>query len=1010
MRAGRAAQSEVVVAGAGLVGLAISALLARRGIPVLVIEAREDPRITESSTLRSIGLTLCARGIRALDGLALGSRMRNLLIPAIGRCVHFSDGTAELQRYDLVGDKALYSIRRSTLLSLLCSAAHEAGVQFRFGTRCAEVDEQARYVVVTDGTGTRSEVRYEALICADGARSPMRSHLVTRYGASARLEVVPEVYKEINIRGEAARKLEANALHVWPRDEHLLIALPNIDGSFAASLFMPPDEPVLEGAGTIEAVAACIERRFPELHSLAPQYAAEFIANPLGRMTTVQCDRWSYPGNVLLVGDAAHAMLPFYGQGMNCAFEGCQLLLQLMEGHTGDWGALFDEFERQRRHDVDVMWELSHRHRTNLGHRVAEDEYRQRRELETALQRSYPDRFMPLYALLAFSTLPYSQALARAEYQDALLDRLTTAEVIAGELAPLPDGVQDYRPDWLPAVPRRVPLSFSQERIWFYEKYWPDDSGYSLTIPQELRGPLDVRALEKSLQSLVDRHEALRSRIVEEHGEPWQIVSPPGTFPVRHVTDPVGGSMTVEAVARARQTLGAGRMDLGAPLFQCVLWRFSDEEHLLVLNVHHIIVDRFSISVMMEELSALYSAFAAGTDPGLPPVRHQFSEYIAWERGALKGDFLKSGLAFWRQRLEGAAELALPADLHRPAKVTNRNAVVTATFPGGATRLRELARTTSVTPFVAALACYFVLLSRWSKQSDISVGCVVANRTHPTSIGAVGCFFNTMVIRAEPSPDLALRDFLRQLRRRTSEALAYQHIPVDAIVTELGAGGNSSRRPLYQAMFTYRYGADPLRLTRLTTTPAGHRYVQAPTELALELIDRAGEMIVICQYDADLFERATIEKIVSRFGSVVESGALDPAARLGDLFSGRLELLDRHHEDRPIPMPEAASGLSQEQADTPADTALTATEQVLARLWRELLKLDEIAVSDNFFNLGGDSLLATRLTIRIQSQLRVSLPTRAVFESSTLRGLAKVVDASTKGSAEPIPPRIARRR
>jgi kynurenine 3-monooxygenase len=1003
-----AAQSEVVVAGAGLVGLAISALLARRGIPVLVIEAHQDPRIVEASTLRSIGLTLCARGIRALDGLALGSRIRNLLIPASGRCVHFPDGTAELQRYDLVGDKSLYSIRRNTLLSLLCAAAHEAGVQFRFGTRCVELDEQARHVVVSDATGARSPVKYQALICADGARSLMRSHLAARYGASARLEVVPEVYKEINLHREAARTLEPNALHVWPRDEHLLIALPNVDGSYAASLFMPPDEPVLKGAGTIEEAAAYIEKRFPELPHLAPQCAAEFAANPIGRLVTVQCDRWSYPGNVLLAGDAAHAMLPFYGQGMNCAFEGCELLVQLMEGGDGNWGAIFDEFERQRRHDVHVMWELSHRHRNNLGHRVAQEHYRQRRQLETTLQRSYPDRFLPLYALLAFSTLPYSRALARAEYQDAALDSLPTAEGIAGALAPLSEEVQDYRPDWLPPVPRRIALSFSQERIWFFERYWPDDNSYSVAIPQEMRGPLDVSALESSLQSLVDRHEALRSRVVEEQGEPWQIISPPAAFRLRHVQDPVGGPMTAEAVARAEQMLGRARMNLSGPLFHCVLWRFSEEEHLLVLNVHHIIVDRVSVIIMMEELAALYSAFAAGAEPALPPVRHQFSEYIAWERGTLGGDFLKKGLAFWRRRLEGAAALALPADLRGSAGASNQNALVTTTVRGGASRLRELARAAGVTPFVAALACYFVLLARWSKQSDISVGCVVANRTHPTSIRTVGCFFNTMVIRAAPVPDLALGEFLRQLRNTTGEALAYQHVPVDAIVKELGIRGDATARPLYQAMFTYRHGADPLQLPRLATTSAGQGYVQAPTELSLDLIDRAGEMIVICQYNADRFERATIEKVVSAFSRIVEAGVSNPAIRIGDLFDEGFGIPERV-PDSAVHLAERAIAVSRESLDMNADAAPTATEEALLGLWRELLRLDEVAVSDNFFELGGDSLLATRLTVRIQSQLRVNIPTRVVFESGTLRGLAKRVDASTKGGTEPIPARIARR-
>ncbi len=461
MRARHSAGHDLVVLGGGLVGLATSTFLARQGLSVLVIEAYDDPRAGGGSSSRSIGLTLCTRGLFALDALGLGPSLGRCLVPVTGRCVHLPDGGTQIQRYDLVGEGALYSIRRARLLEVLHAAAEEAGVRFQFRSRCTGVEEASRRLLLLDPDGGRSSIRYGGLICADGARSVMRTQLGGRYGAQTRLVVLAQEYREIHIPAETASSLGMNSLHVWPRGEHFAIALPNADGSFCATVFMPCSPSGAPEIVSREQARAFFEGRFRELLELAPDCEAQLIANPVGRMLTVDCSRWSYPNNILIVGDAAHAMPPYLGQGVNCAFEGCELLARMAQELGADWDGLFREFEQLRRRDVAAIWELSHANRVNLSRRVAEQAYWRRREIDTALQQRWPERFMPIYAMLAFSTLPYADAYGRAARDDAAIERLTTGtgdsvslltDAAADEFTLLPPGTHGRQLEWLPAI------------------------------------------------------------------------------------------------------------------------------------------------------------------------------------------------------------------------------------------------------------------------------------------------------------------------------------------------------------------------------------------------------------------------------------------------------------------------------------------------------------------------------------------------------------------------------
>jgi acyl carrier protein len=570
---------------------------------------------------------------------------------------------------------------------------------------------------------------------------------------------------------------------------------------------------------------------------------------------------------------------------------------------------------------------------------------------------------------------------------------------------------------------RRAPLSTSQERIWFFEKLWPKSAAYSLSIPYELRGPVDVRALRRSLETLVDRHEALRTRIVEEDGNPAQLILPPGQFSVQTLTPSPAGPMTAEQVKAVLQPLVAQRMDAGGPLFQCFLWRFATEENLLLMRIHHIIADQYSVRIMIKEWSALYSGHVGAASAPLPPVKHQFADYVAWERAALRSALSARELRVLAQRLADVPPLNLPVDRTRPDRLSSNVAALTRSIGNAERSLREIARRAGVTVFVAALAGYFVTLSKWSRQTDIAVGCVVANRTHPSSLDTVGCLFNTVVVRCTPNPGLAFTEFLGQVRQSTSEALACQHIPIDAIVTELGAGGDLTRPPLYQAMFTYRQRTDLPDLPNLSVTVPRLGYVEAPTELSLELVDRPGQdTMVVCQYNTDLFDRSTIVRLVEAFSAVIRCAARNPSATLHD-FDVRPTSADRpvlstdangepadsraqHVNGQPASASVSCAGSPAEQS--PAERS--PTEDMLVRLCRDVLKLDQVSVEDNFFALGGDSLRATRFIVRVASRLNVNLTPRAVFETSTLRELAAVVDKAQASDRACVPPLISRKR
>ncbi|OGX88397.1 FAD-dependent oxidoreductase [Hymenobacter glacialis] len=419
----------LTVLGAGLVGTLLSLYLARRGHAVQLFERRPDPRLEGSQEGRSINLALSDRGWRALEGVGVADDIRQVGIPMTGRMMHDTQGTLTRQPYGEAG-QAIYSVNRGHLNRCLLDLAEaQPRVRLRFGQQCLRTDlrKQELHLLDTETQQTRTEP-YTRLFGTDGAFSAVRGALQKTDRFDYSQDFLEYGYKELTIAAGpgGAWQMEKNALHIWPRGQYLMIALPNLDGSFNCTLFFP-----YEGAESFAAlqtpadVAAFFERVFPDAVPLMPTLTQEFFEHPTGSMVTIKCFPWKYDDDVLLIGDASHAILPFYGQGMNSGFEDCSVLNQLLEEHgDDDWATVFTEFQTQRKPNADAMADLALYNFTEMRDRVGDPRFLLQKKIESRIAGQFPGRWTPLYSQVTFSHTPYAEAWAAGQTQDAIMARL----------------------------------------------------------------------------------------------------------------------------------------------------------------------------------------------------------------------------------------------------------------------------------------------------------------------------------------------------------------------------------------------------------------------------------------------------------------------------------------------------------------------------------------------------------------------------------------------------------
>ncbi|MEP7096895.1 MAG: NAD(P)/FAD-dependent oxidoreductase [Dokdonella sp.] len=441
---------EVTIVGAGLVGALLATLLAQRGFMVDVFERRPDPRQAGYAGGRSINLALAERGLHGLRVAGLTDQVMRIAVMMRGRMVHHRDGHTELLRYGRDDSEVIWSISRGQLNITLIDAAQNAGARFHFDRRldAADFGEQVTLRFHDDSADALHEHSTAFAIGADGGGSALRAAMNAVQPLGERIEELGHGYKELEIpalpdfptltlpptaaaalaRGERYA-LERNALHIWPRGNYMCIALPNSEGSFTVTLFMPSKgDPSFATIATPAAARALFECEFADVLPLMPDLEQDYAGNPVGVLSTLYLDHWHLGGRALLIGDAAHAIVPFHGQGMNSGFEDAVELADLLDAHRDDLAWTFAEFERRRRPNAEAIATMALENYIEMRDSVADADFLLRRDLGRLLAQRHPDRFMPRYAMVTFTRMPYAQAFVRGAMQDALLRELTAGK------------------------------------------------------------------------------------------------------------------------------------------------------------------------------------------------------------------------------------------------------------------------------------------------------------------------------------------------------------------------------------------------------------------------------------------------------------------------------------------------------------------------------------------------------------------------------------------------------
>ncbi|HYC39015.1 MAG TPA: NAD(P)/FAD-dependent oxidoreductase [Chitinophagaceae bacterium] len=418
-------KKNIVIIGAGLVGSLLGIYLARRGHRVSLYERRADMRKGRAEEGRSINLALSDRGILALQKVGLDREIQEIAIPMPGRLIHHLDGSTVFQPYGKEG-QCINSVSRAELNRKLMDCAEESGINIFFNQRCSTIHWNSNEVQFENAEGDVTSVSADIIFGADGAYSAARlQHMLHHERFDYSQYYIDCGYKELTIPSGPGNSflMERHALHIWPRKDYMLIALPNLDGSFTCTLFFPFSGPVsFQEINTPEKVMNLFVENFPDAAALFPDLADQFLLHPTSSLVTVKCFPWVRGDRFALIGDAAHAIVPFFGQGMNCGFEDCRILDELIEAHREDWTKILDEFQGSRKPDADAIAELAIDNFTEMREKTADPKFLLQKKIESRLHEKYPERWIPVYSLVTFSPQTrYSEALRRGRLQEEIM-------------------------------------------------------------------------------------------------------------------------------------------------------------------------------------------------------------------------------------------------------------------------------------------------------------------------------------------------------------------------------------------------------------------------------------------------------------------------------------------------------------------------------------------------------------------------------------------------------------
>ena len=416
---------KIAIVGSGLVGSLLAIYLKKEGHIVHVYDRSPDIRTIQFSG-RSINLAMSNRGWKALDGAGVGDKVRYIAVAMEKRAIHIGN-QLNFQDYGLQGE-CIYSISRGVLNRKMIDLAEEAGAEFFFEQKIWDINLTDATLQMGDTEhGEWTDVKYDMVFGADGAFSRIRHRMQRQSMFNYSQDFLNTGYKELHIPANAdgSYKLDKHSLHIWPRGKYMLIALPNLDGSFTCTLFMP-----FEGENSFASldnrpkVEAFFAKNLPDTIDVIPDLAEDFFKNPTSTLVTMKCFPWTYNDKVALIGDAAHAIVPFYGQGMNAGFEDITILYEMMQKYGNDWKTIFSEYEKSRKPDADAIAELSYRNFMEMSTKTADEKFLLQKKIERWFASRHPEKWIPLYDRVTFSTRPYSEALAIGDFQETIMQEI----------------------------------------------------------------------------------------------------------------------------------------------------------------------------------------------------------------------------------------------------------------------------------------------------------------------------------------------------------------------------------------------------------------------------------------------------------------------------------------------------------------------------------------------------------------------------------------------------------
>ena len=423
-------KDNIVIVGAGLCGSLLALRLAQRGYKVTVYESRPDLRKVDISAGRSINLALSDRGFKALRLAGVEEKAREICIPMYGRLIHDIEGNTFASNYSGRKGEYINSISRGDLNGILLTEAekHE-NVTIHFNTKCTSIDiENTIAHFKSYETKEVFSVDADVIFGADGAGSVLRKsyYLEKKFLFSYSQEYLTHGYKELEIPADnnGNHQISKDYLHIWPRGAYMLIALPNLDGSFTVTLFLGHEEGEynFKDLSSEEKIKDFFQKQFPDALALIPNIAKEFANNPTGALGTVKCAPWYYQGNTLLIGDAAHAVVPFYGQGMNASFEDVYVLDEVLNRYEDNWDQVFKEYQKRRKQDADAIGDLAVENYYEMRDHVANPLFKEKRKLEMALEENFPTAYFSKYSMVTFNeNIGYHEAMTKGRAQDKAL-------------------------------------------------------------------------------------------------------------------------------------------------------------------------------------------------------------------------------------------------------------------------------------------------------------------------------------------------------------------------------------------------------------------------------------------------------------------------------------------------------------------------------------------------------------------------------------------------------------